>query len=175
MDRTFSEPQDIKLEFARRKKKHSLDMLLAWTGAAVVMSTGAIPAFAEPLGSAAIAAQVKKGWSDWKAAMQDSGWAGLQPRIDDCYKQVAAKPSQSRAVYCATLDHLSLLDTQSFPANLRPPYFATDAVFARLDKAVAETAPRADRQLFESRLLSNMQETIHQIGEGDRAKKGRRK
>jgi len=141
-------------------------------GSAAIACIAVTPAVAhaEPLGRPAIAQQTKKAWADWKAEMQGSGWVGLQPRIAKCYAEVAAKPSQEQAVYCAVLDHLTLLDTMSFPAPLRPTYFTTDAVFARLDKAVAQTTPKSERSLFESRLLSTVQETIHKIGESDRAR-----
>ena len=85
----------------------------------------------------------------------------LQAESQACLKALERAPSQRAAVYCAAIDHFSLLNSMNFPENLRPPYFSTDAVFARYDKIVALSTTPPDRSRFASRLLATLDETLH--------------
>jgi hypothetical protein len=96
----------------------------------------------------------------WKVQMKAKGWIGLQSEISDCFAGVAARPSQARAAYCAALDHYTMLDVLNFPEGLRPPFFNSDAVFARLDKAVALTTPPANRADFDRAFLAAASDSL---------------
>lgn len=93
--------------------------------------------------------------------MDEHGLFGQQAESQACFKTLERKPSQRQAVYCLSLDHFSLLDWMNYPEAVRPPYFSTNAVFARYDKAVARTTSPTDRAAFASRVLTNLDETIH--------------
>lgn len=100
----------------------------------------------------------------WRASLKAEGWVGLQPEIAGCFTELDRKPSQAKAAYCTALDHYTLLDTLSFPETLRPPYFGSSAVFARLDHAVAVSTPEADRSAFGRALLLSFDASIRKKG-----------
>ncbi len=125
---------------------------------AVVFATG--DANAAEISHRALANATTAAFQHWKVEMKAKGWIGLQSEISDCFAGLAAKPSQARAAYCAALDHYTLLDVLNFPEGLRPPFFNSDAVFARLDKAVALTTPPADRTDFDRAFLAAASDSL---------------
>jgi hypothetical protein len=139
-------------------------MRRAWIGVAgvclEVLAGGAI-AGARPISAADLQATVAQALRQWRAGMEAHGLVGQQAESEACFKTLEHNPSQRQAAVCVSLDHFSLLDAMNYPEALRPPYFSTDAVFARLDKAVARTTAPAERQAFASRLLTTLDETIH--------------
>lgn len=127
----------------------------------------AFNAAAHPLAEARIATVTTQAFHRWKIAVQTGGLARLQDEIMRCYAGLDARPSQARAAYCAALDHYTLLATLDLHGDQRPPYFATDAVFARLDAAVAKTTPARDRFEFTRRFLVIVDEALRADGDGD--------
>jgi hypothetical protein len=121
----------------------------------------ATTAIGQPISAAQLQKTTARALRDWRAGVQAGGLLGQQAESEACFKKLERKPSQLQATYCVSLDHFSLLDFMNYSENLRPPYFGADAVFARLDKAVALTTPPADRDAFASHLLTTLDETIH--------------
>ena len=120
----------------------------------------AASAHAQPLPQPQLVQTIDKAYAHWKASLHAGGLSGLQTEITDCYGKLAAHPSQPQAAWCVALDHYSLLDGMNFPPALVPAYFKTDAVFARLDRAVAQSTPPKDRKEFTRRLLVEADEAI---------------
>lgn len=117
-------------------------------------------ASAAPLSEAEVAKAADQAYAHWKVSLREAGLSGLQAEVAGCYAKLKARPTQARAVYCAALDHYSLLDAMNFPPALAPPYFKTDAVFKRLDDAVAQSAAAQDRKELTRRLLVEADEAI---------------
>jgi hypothetical protein len=124
------------------------------------LGLGAIAAHAQPLPQARLVQVMDKAYAHWKSSLRANGLVGLQAEIADCYRKLEARPDQAQAAFCAALDHYSLVDAMNFPKDLVPPYFKTDAVFARLDKAVAQSTPPGDRKEFTRRFLVEADEAI---------------
>jgi hypothetical protein len=116
---------------------------------------------AGPIDQRALADTARMALAHWRVREQAVGWVGLHDEISSCFQRLEVKPSQSRAAYCIALDHYTLLDTLSFPEKLRPPYFGTNAVFARLDRAVAVSTPAPERAAFARAVLVTLDETLH--------------
>ena len=133
-------------------------LLLATVGLGLALCAGAEAA---PLSAKALSQACGLALKHWRSSMTKGGLVGLQTESEACLKALQAAPSQRKAVDCAALDHYSLLDALNFPETLRPPYFRTDAVFARYDKIVALSTPAAERAAFASRLLTSLDETLH--------------
>jgi hypothetical protein len=115
----------------------------------------------ESLSSAELAKTCALALKRWRAGFARGGLVGLEAESRSCFSALQRAPTQHAAVYCAALDHFSLLDSMNFPQSLRPPYFSTDAVFSRYDKIIALSTPPAERAWFASRLLVTLDETLH--------------
>jgi hypothetical protein len=126
----------------------------------LALALGAV-AHGESLGPKALAKACALALARWRTDFAQGGMVGLQAESQACLAALERAPSQRRAVYCAALDHFSLLDSMNLPESLRPPYFSTHAVFARYDKIVALSTPPPERAWFASRLLPTLDETLH--------------
>lgn len=139
-------------------RRRARPLLLAFT-AGLTAGLG-LSAAAHPPAEHRIAVVTTQAFRRWKIAVRTEGLAGLQDEIARCYAELDARPSQSHAAYCAALDHYTLLATLDLHGERRPPYFATDAVFARLDSAVTRTTPAKDRFEFTRRFLVIVDEAL---------------
>lgn len=145
-----------------RRRARSLRLGLA----AGLVAGLAANASAHPLAESRIATVTTQAFHRWKIAVRTEGLSGLQDEIMRCYAGLNTRPSQARAAYCAALDHYTLLATLDLHGDQRQPYFTTDAVFARLDAAVAKTTPARDRFEFTRRFLVIVDEALRADRDG---------
>ena len=104
---------------------------------AFMLAVVAKPAHGEAIDVPAIGYAVDAATPYFQLRQFEAGWSGLQDEVTACYRALPGWKMRSKAAFCIALDEYAVMDTELFPASLRPAFFSRLSFERRSRRAMA--------------------------------------